>query len=401
MKITLSHRARAIKPSPTLTVSALAKNMRAKGIDVINFGVGEPDFDTPDYIKAEAHKALDDNFTRYTDSAGIIELRQAIADKLKRDNNLDCNPNDILVSPGAKASIVFVLMSICDPRDEVLIPSPYWVSYTAQVEMVDAFPILLPTSMANNFKITAAQLEETIKSLSNPKALILNSPNNPTGSVYNKKELEEIAEVCLKHEIIIISDEIYEKLIYDGLQHVSIAEISPEVREQTILINGLSKAYAMTGWRLGYAAGPTNVIKSASKIQSHTTSCVNSITQKAAVAALRHNDDSIIAMREVFQKRRDYLVTELNKIPNIQCCIPQGAFYAMPNVEYYLKNNRVGVSDTVGLCEYILRNWRVAIVPGSAFGAHKLVRFSYANSLDNIKEGIVRFRDGLAEMLGN
>ncbi len=399
MKIQISHRAKAIRPSPTLTVSALAKAMRAQGIDVVNFGVGEPDFNTPDYIKQEAHKALDDNFTHYTDSAGIPELREAIAYKLKRDHDLDCNPKDILVSPGAKASIVFVLMTICDPRDEVLIPSPYWVSYTAQVEMVDAFPILLPTTMAKNFKITAKQLEETILSLSSPKALILNSPNNPTGSVYSREELEAIADVCLRHEIVIISDEIYEKLIYDGLKHVSIATISPEVREQTILINGLSKAYAMTGWRLGYAAGPTEVIRRANRIQSHTTSCVNSMTQKAAVKALLNGDDSVEKMRDEFQKRRDYLVSELNDIPNVKCCVPQGAFYAMPNVSYYLQNNAKGIRNTVEFCEYILREKHVAIVPGSAFGAHKLVRFSYANSMENIKEGLKRFRQALDDML--
>jgi aspartate aminotransferase len=399
MKIQISHRAKAIKPSPTLTVSALAKVMQTEGIDVINFGVGEPDFNTPDYIKDEAHRALDQNFTRYTDSSGIPELRKAISEKLKRDNNLDCNPNDILVSPGAKASIVFVLMTICDPRDEVLIPSPYWVSYTSQVEMVDALPVLLPTTMANNFKITATQLEETIKLLSSPKALILNSPNNPTGTVYTRKELEKIAEICLKYEIVIISDEIYEKLIYDGLKHVSIATISPEVREQTVVINGLSKAYAMTGWRLGYAAGPTEVIKRASRIQSHTTSCVNSMTQKAAVVALRNNDDSIDKMREQFELRRNFLVNALNDIPHVKCCMPHGAFYGMPDISYYLKKNRKSIKDSVRFCEFMLKNHHVAIVPGSAFGAPKLVRFSYANSMENIREGLVRFRAGLEELL--
>jgi len=399
MAIQISHRAKAIKPSPTLTVSNLAKEMKAKGIDVINFGVGEPDFDTPDYIKDEAHKALDENFTRYTASSGIIELRKAIAAKLKRDNNLDCDPNDILVSPGAKASIFFVLMTICDPRDEVLIPSPYWVSYTSQVEMVDAFPILLPTRAASNFKISAEQLEEALESLSNPKALILNSPNNPTGSIYNRKELEKIAAVCVKHNIMIISDEIYEKLIYDGKEHFSIATISDEVREHTVLINGVSKAHAMTGWRLGYAAGPTDVIKRAARIQGHTTSCVNSITQKAAIAALNENDGSVEKMRDEFQKRRDFLVDELNKIPNLKCRLPRGAFYAMPNISYYIHNNKLGIKNCVEMCEYILKKYKVAIVPGSAFGADKYVRFSYATSMENIKKGIKRFKKGLLNSL--
>ncbi len=399
MVIQISHRAKAIKPSPTLTVSNLAKEMIAKGIDVINFGVGEPDFDTPDYIKDEAHKALDENFTRYTASSGIIELRQAISAKMKRDNNLDCDPDDILVSPGAKASIFFVLMTICDQRDEILIPSPYWVSYTSQVEMVDAFPILLPTRAASNFKISAEQLEEALESLSNPKALILNSPNNPTGSIYSKKELEKIAAVCVKQNIMIISDEIYEKLIYDGKEHVSIATISDEVREHTVVINGVSKAYAMTGWRLGYAAGPTDIIKRAARIQGHTTSCVNSITQKAAIVALNKCDGSVAEMRDEFQKRRDFLVDELNKIPNVKCRMPRGAFYAMPNIAYYLHNNKLGIKNCVKMCEYLLEKYKVAIVPGSAFGADKYVRLSYATSMKNIKEGVKRFKKGLLQSI--
>ena len=401
MTIQISKRAKAIKPSPTLTVSALAKQMKSEGIDVINFGVGEPDFNTPEYIKDEAKKAIDENFTRYTNTSGIIELRKAISNKLKRDNDLDCNPNDILVSPGAKASIVFVLMTICDYRDEVLIPSPYWVSYTSQVEMVGALPILLPTNMSSNFKITAKQLEETILSLSDPKVLILNSPNNPTGSVYGKKELEEIAEICLKYDILIISDEIYEKLIYDGVEHVSIASLSPEVREHTILINGVSKAYAMTGWRLGYAAGPTDIIKSASRIQSHTTSCVNSITQKAAVVALDKCEESIAIMREEFQKRRNFLVEELRNIPNVKCNMPQGAFYAMPNVSYYLQNNKKSITNSIELCEFLLKKYKIAIVPGSAFGADEFVRFSYATDMKNIKEGLKRFKEGLLDSVSH
>jgi aspartate aminotransferase len=399
MPVLLSHRAKAIKPSPTLTVSALANKMKAQGINVINFGVGEPDFHTPIYIKEAAKKAIDDNFTRYTDSSGILALREAIAAKLKRDNMLTCSPNDILVSPGAKASIINVLMAICDPRDEVLIPAPYWVSYTSQVEMVDAFPVIVPTNMSNNFQIRAKQLEETILSLSNPKALILNSPNNPTGAVYGVKTLEKIAEVCLKHNILIISDEIYEKLIYDGKKHVSIATISDEVRENTVLINGVSKAYAMTGWRLGYAAGPTDIIKCASRIQSHTTSCVNSMTQIAAITALNECDGSVTAMREEFQKRRDFLMTKLLEIDHIRCNIPQGAFYAMPNISYYLTNNTKNISNSVELCEYLLERYHIALVPGLAFGANHFVRFSYATSRENIEEGVKRFAEGLKSIL--
>lgn len=398
MKIPLSHRAKAIKPSPTLTVSALAKKMKAKGIDVINFGVGEPDFNTPDYIKNAGKNAIDENFTRYTASSGILELREAIAQKLKNENQLDCDPNDILVSPGAKASIINILQSVCDPRDEVLIPSPYWVSYTSQVELVDAHPVLIPTTQNSGFKINANKLKKALVGLSNPKAIILNSPNNPTGSVYTKKELAQIAEICLENNLLIISDEIYEKLIYDGLEHVSIATISPEVRENTIVINGVSKAYAMTGWRLGYAAGPTEIIKLASRIQSHTTSCVNSMTQKAALAALTQDDGSVEAMRVQFEKRRNYLIDRLNQINEIKCNMPKGAFYAMPYVGKYLHKNKFKIRTTVDLCTYILEKYHVAIVPGSAFGAENFVRFSYANSMDNIEEGVRRFESALKSL---
>ncbi len=398
MNFQLSHRAKAIKSSPTLTVSTLAKKMKSEGIDVINFGVGEPDFNTPDYIKEAGKKAIDDNFTRYTDSSGIIELRKAIAAKFKKDNNLDYNPEEILVSPGAKASLINILLAVCDLRDEVIIPSPYWVSYTSQVNMVDALPILLETGPANNFKIKARQLEEVILNLSNPKALIINSPNNPTGSVYTRKELQKIAEVCLKYNILIISDEIYEKLIYDGLEHVSIASISKEVKESTIVINGVSKAYAMTGWRLGYAAGLRQIIKSAGRIQSHTTSCVNSMTQKAALVALTENDGSIEKMRKEFEKRRNFLVSEFNKIDNIKCNTPKGAFYAMPNISYYLHYNTKKIKNSIDFCEYLLKENHIAIVPGSAFGADNYVRFSYANSMENIKEGLKRFETGLKSL---
>lgn len=398
MSIKISHRAKAIKSSPTLTVSSLAKKMQADGIDVINFGVGEPDFNTPDFIKKAAKKAIDDNFTKYTASAGILELREAISLKFKKDNNLNYRPEDILVSPGAKASVINILMAVCDPRDEVLIPCPYWVSYTSQVEMVDAIPVLLPTNMSSNFKINAKQLEETILSLSNPKALILNSPNNPTGAVYNKKDLEKIAEVCVKHNILIISDEIYEKIIYDGEQHVSIASISDKVYEITVVINGVSKAYAMTGWRLGYSAGPPEIIQRASRIQSHTTSCVNSMTQKAVVTALSEDDGSIEIMRKTFEKRRNFLVKELNKINNVKCSLPKGAFYAFPNISYYLHNNK-NIKNSIELCQYLLKDYQVAIVPGSAFGIDNYVRFSYANSMENIKEGVKRFAVGLKNLI--
>jgi aspartate aminotransferase len=398
MGITIAHRARAIRTSPTLAVSAMAREMKAHGIDVINFGVGEPDFNTPEYIKTAAKNAIDANFTRYTNANGIIELRKAIVAKLKKDNNLSYDVDQILVSPGAKASIVNILMTVCDPRDEVLIPSPYWVSYTSQVELVDAFPVLLPTTAATGFKITAEQIETTLRTLSNPKCLILNSPNNPTGSVYAQQELEALAEVCAKHNLLIISDEIYEKLIYDDTRHFSIASASPEAYENTIVINGVSKAYAMTGWRLGYAAGAKEIIRRACQIQGHVASCVNSISQKAAVIALSEDDGSIERMRQEFERRRTYLVNEFNQLPHIKCMMPLGAFYAIPDISYYLKHNSQNVETSVDFCQFMLKEHHIAIVPGAAFGIDDYVRFSYATSVENIKEGLNRFRAGLEHL---
>lgn len=400
MFIKLAHRARAIKPSPTLAVSTLAKKMKGKGIDVINFGVGEPDFDTPDNVKKAAIDAINDNFTRYTATAGIKDLRKAVCNKLKRDNNLTYSPENVLITPGAKYALVNTLLATCDMRDEVLIPTPYWVSYVSMVELADAFPILIPTTMSSHFKIKPAQLEDILKDLSNPKALILNSPNNPTGVVYTKKELEKIAEICMKYGVYIISDEIYEKLIYDKEKHISIATISQRVKENTIIINGLSKAYAMTGWRLGYMVGSKAVIERASRIQSHTTSCVNSITQKAAVEAILHTEDRAEEMRKVFEQRRNFIMEKLSEVENIKALKPKGAFYVMVNVSYYLhRNHNRNIETVVDLCTYLLENFHIALVPGSAFGAKNYVRFSFANSFENIEEGVKRFKEGLLSLL--
>jgi len=394
----ISQRAKAIKPSPTLTMHAKAREMAAKGINVINFGVGEPDFDTPDYIKNAGIQAIQDNFTRYTAAAGIPELRKAIVAKLKNENKLDYSPDEILVSPGAKASIATVLMAICNPGDEVLIPAPYWVSYPSQVEMVDAIPVYLPADESTDFKITAKQLDTVLKTLKKPKVLILNSPNNPTGAVYTRTELEAIANVCIKHDLLVISDEIYEKLIYDGEEHFSIAQVSDEIKQRTIVINGVSKAFAMTGWRMGYAAGPIDIIKAATRLQGHTTSCVTSITQMASVTALIEDDGSIENMRQEFDRRRKFLVEEINRIPHVSCSLPKGAFYTMANVGYYIKNNCKGINNTDDLCIYLLENAHIAVVTGTAFGMENYVRFSYANSLENLKTGMVRFKDGLLSL---
>lgn len=400
MAIKLSNRCRLIKPSPTLSLSARAKEMKDAGIDVINFGVGEPDFNTPDYIKAAAQKAIDGNFTRYTANAGIIELRQAICEKLKRDNGLDYSPKDILVSPGAKASILNALIAVCDSMDQVLMASPYWVSYPYQAMLANAEPVFIPTTEANSYKITPEALEKSLKENPCAKALILNSPSNPTGAVYTASELNALAGLIEKHDLLVISDEIYERLVYDGVKHVSIASLSPAMKERTIVINGVSKAYAMTGWRLGYAAGPTHIIAAAGRVQEHATSCVNSITQKACVTALRNEDESIEKMRQEFSRRRDFLYEELTKIPHITCFKPQGAFYIMPGIHWYLQNNHLGIDNADAFCDQLLEKYHVALVAGGSFGLEGTVRFSYANSIENLKEGVKRFAAFLAELTG-
>jgi aspartate aminotransferase len=379
-------------------MTAKAAQMRAEGIDVINFGVGEPDFNTPEYIKTAAHEAIDANFTRYTANPGIIELRKAICDKLQRDNALVYAPKDILVSPGAKASILNVLIAACDVNDQVLMATPYWVSYPYQALLANAESVYVPTREDNGYKIEADVLAQVIKESPCAKVLILNSPNNPTGSVYSRKELEEIAAICVKNDILVISDEIYERLVYDDVEHISIASLGPEIKERTVVINGVSKAYAMTGWRLGYAAGPSHIISAAGRVQGHYTSCVNSITQKACVVALNEEDGTIEAMRKEFWQRRDYIFDTLMKIPHLTCKKPQGAFYVMPNIQWYLQNNNAGIKDAYEFCDLLLEKHHVALVAGGAFGQDGTVRFSYANSMDNITEGVARFAKYLQEI---
>jgi aspartate aminotransferase len=398
MAIKLSNRIQLIKPSPTLTISNKAAEMKAAGKDVVNFGVGEPDFNTPDYIKQAAHKAIDGNFTKYTANAGIIELRKAICAKLERDNGLKYDPKQILVSPGAKASILDVLMAVCDTHDQVIIPVPYWVSYPYQVMLAEADPVYLATQQEDGFRVKADVLETCISNNPTAKVLILNSPSNPTGTVYTKKELEEIAAVCIKHNILVISDEIYERLVYDDSKHFSIASVSQEMQEHTVIVNGVSKAYAMTGWRLGYAAGPANIISYSGRVQEHATSCVNSITQRACVVALNEEDDSIEAMRQEFDKRRNFLYTELVKNPHLSCFKPEGAFYIFPNISWYIKNNALGIKNTDQFCEKLLEKHFVALVSGGAFGIEGFVRFSYANSMENLTKGAQRFAEFLREL---
>jgi aspartate aminotransferase len=398
MTVKVATRINAIPSSPTLTLNNKAKEMEAAGIKVINFGVGEPDFNTPEYIKEAAKVAIDNNFTRYTANAGIIELRKAICEKFKNENNIEYKPDDILISPGAKASIVFTLMAVCEPGDKVLIPVPYWVSYPSQVMLAGGVPVYTTATEANSFKITADQVVEAVKEHKDIKLLILNSPNNPTGAVYTKEELTKIAEVCVKNDIIVMSDEIYEKLVYDGVKFSTIAQISDEIKARTIIINGVSKSFAMTGWRLGFSAGPTNVIKAAGKIQEHAASNVNSITQKATLAAYTKDDGSVEKMRVEFEKRKHFLINALREIPNITCIDPKGAFYAVPNVSWYIKNNTKGIKNSNDLSMYLLEHCHIAAVGGDSFGMDDIVRFSYANSMENLIEGVRRFTEGLKNL---
>ncbi len=394
----LSERARKIKPSPTLAIDSKAKAMKAAGEDVISFGVGEPDFDTPDNIKEAAVKAMRDGFTKYTAVGGIDPLKDAIIDKLRNDNGISYERGEIIVSTGAKHSLYNVAQALYGPGDEVIIPSPYWVSYPDQVLLNDAVPVFVETIEADSFRMRPEALEARITKKT--KALILNSPSNPTGMIYDRKTLEKIAELALKHNFYIVSDEIYEKLVYGGAEHISVASIDKEVRAKTVLINGLSKSHAMTGWRIGYAAGPAHIVKAMTNIQSQSTSNPTSITQKAAIEALRGPQDFIARMREEFDKRRKYLVGALNEIEGIHCLMPEGAFYAFPNTSQ-LYGKRAGgrqISSSADLALYLLEEAKVALVHGSAFGDDHYVRLSYATSLEGIRNGVERIKEAVGRI---
>ncbi|MEW6243309.1 MAG: pyridoxal phosphate-dependent aminotransferase [Bacillota bacterium] len=386
----LSRRARNISPSPTLSIDAKAQEMKRQGIDVITFGVGEPDFDTPEHIKEAGIAAIRAGFTKYTPSNGIVDLKEAIAEKLRIENGLDYKPGCILVSMGAKHSLYNAILTLVDDGDEVIVPAPYWVSYTEQVKLAGGIPVIVPTEEQHDFKLTRSQLEGAVTKRT--KLLILNSPNNPTGAVYTKEELEAIAGVCEQHGIYVISDEIYEKLIYDGARHVSIASLGPEIKKLTVTINGVSKAFAMTGWRIGYAAAEKEIIEAMGALQSHATSSAASMCQKASVKALTGPDDAVVAMVREFAARRDYIVERLNSIQGVTARRPQGAFYVFPNITG-LYGRVVGgryISDDTTLAEALLEVAEVAVVPGVAFGWPGNLRFSYATSMEKIKSGLDR-----------
>jgi aspartate aminotransferase len=385
----LADRIKALAPSPTLAIQAKAKAMRAQGIDVISFGAGEPDFDTPERIQEAAIRAMRMGQTKYTEASGIVELREAVCRKLKRDNGLDYEPADVLISVGAKHTLYNVVVALLNPGDEVLIPAPYWVSYPEQVKLVGGVPVAVPTEEADGFQIGPQRLSAAITPRT--RALVINSPNNPTGAVFSPAALRAVGELAVKHDLLVISDECYEALTYEG-RHVSIASFGPEVKARTLVVNTCSKAYAMTGWRIGYAAGPRALIKAMGDVQSQVTSNPSSISQWAAVEALAGPQDDVAKMAGEFDQRRRVMIQGLRAIPRVKCVTPGGAFYAFPNVSGLFGKRWQGTSlrGSTDVTAFLLEAARVAVVPGLDFGSDAHVRLSYATGLATIQEGLAR-----------
>jgi len=394
----LSIRAQMVKPSPTLAITAKAKALRAQGIDVISFGAGEPDYDTPQHIKAAAIAALHEGFTKYTPAGGTDELKEAICAKLQRENKVHYQKEHILVSCGGKHSFYNLAQAFIDEGDEVIIPAPFWVSYPPMVALAGGKPVIVATSEEEGFKLRPDTLEKAITPRT--KAVVINSPSNPTGAAYTRAELQGLAEVAVRHQIFIISDEIYERIVYDGYQHVSIASLGEEVKAITIIVNGVSKTYAMTGWRIGYTAGPQEIIAAMNRIQSQSTSNPTSFAQKGAVEALQGSQAEVSTMVAEYQRRRDLIWEALTAIEGVSCHKPQGAFYCFPNLKAYLGKACKGerIKDSTRLTDYLLEEARVAVVPGVEFGAEGYLRLSYPIAPEVIQEGVKRIREALAKL---
>jgi len=380
----LSSRATSLTPSLTLSIDSKAKAMKSEGIDVCSFGAGEPDFDTPEHIKTAAIAALESGFTKYTPSSGIPDLRQAVADKFLTDNGVDYKPSQIIISDGAKHSCYNAIVATCQPGDEVIIPTPYWLSYPEMVRLAGADPVFVYTKEEDGWKLTAEEFENAMTPRT--KMIILNSPGNPTGAVYTKEELQALANVAAEEEILILSDEIYEKLVYDDTRHISIASLGQEYYDLAITVNGFSKSYAMTGWRIGYLGAPEPIAKAIDSIQSHSTSNACSFAQKGALAALRGDQQSVADMRDEFNLRRQYMLERLSKMPHLSVVRPNGAFYVLVNI------SKLGLTSQ-NFADRLLSKANVAVVPGIAFGDDRTLRFSYATSLDVIKKGMDRFEE--------
>lgn len=394
----LAERVSRIKPSATLEIAAKAAAMKSEGIDIIGFGAGEPDFDTPENVKKAAIEALKKGYTKYTPVSGINSLKDAIIAKLQRENGLTYNRDEIIVSCGAKHSLYNIAQAMFEEGMEVIIPSPYWVSYPELIHLAGATPVIVNTSEEEDFLLTSEKFERAITKRT--KALILNYPSNPTGATYDLERLEEIARIAVKHNIYIISDEVYEKLIYTDLRHISIASLGEEIKELTILVNGLSKTYSMTGWRLGYTAGQKTLITAMNNIQSQSTSNPTSFAQYGGIEALNGNQDDVFKMVEEFKKRRDYIVRRLNMMREISCFNPSGTFYVFPKISYYYGKNFKGhtIRNSIEMTEYLLKEGHVAVVPGAAFGADNYLRLSFATSMKNIEGGLNGIEDALDKL---
>ncbi len=397
----LSERIGRIKPSPTLAVSAKAKAMKAQGIDVVSFGAGEPDFDTPRHIKEAAIQAIRDGFTKYTPASGIDELKVAVCEKFARDNGLTFDKSQVVISCGGKHAFYNLAQVLLDPGDEAIIPAPYWVSYPDMVRLAGGTPVIVETHEENGFKLTPDQLDAALTDKT--KIVVINSPSNPTGAAYTKEELKALSEVILTYpNAHVISDEIYEKIVYDGYTFTSIANCGEDILGRTVIIHGVSKTYAMTGWRIGFTAGDTGIIKAVSMLQSQSTSNPTSIAQKAAVAALKGPQEPVDEMVRAFHERRDYAISRLNGMEGVTCFTPHGAFYAFPNLNAYMgktyKNTRI--DSGFDLAAYLLDEARVAVVPGDAFGKKGYLRLSFATSMEEIKKGLDRIEEGLGKLKG-
>ena len=395
----LSKLAKNLKPSATLAITAKAKDLKSKGIDIIGFGAGEPDFDTPNNIKSAAKDSIDSGFTKYTAASGIIELKEAIRERISIDYGLSYENKEILVGSGAKHVLYNLFNVLIDEGDEVLIPAPYWVSYPEQVKISGGSPIILHTNQEDGFKITKKQIESRCNE--NTKILVLNYPSNPTGSTYNYDELSQIAEICKEKNLIVISDEIYDKIIYSNEKHISFPQLSEDAKNRTILVNGVSKTYSMTGWRIGYAAGNSEVISAMNNLSGQSTSNPTSISQKAAIEAFSGNQGKVVEMLGEFEIRKEYISSFLNEIEGVECFVPKGAFYVFPDISYYFGKSFKGkvITNSIEFTDFLLDHAKVAVVPGIEFGSDKHIRISYATSMNDIKEGTKRIKESLQDLL--
>lgn len=389
----LAHRMEQINPSPTLAINAKAQQMKREGIDVIGLGAGEPDFDTPGTIKDAAIRAINEGFTKYTPAGGTPEIKQAVCKKLERENGLSYKESEVIVSCGAKHSLYNIALALFEEGDEVIIPAPYWVSYPEQIRLVDATPVILNTDESTGFMLLPETLEERITPRT--RGIIVNTPSNPTGAMYDRKTLEAIAGIALKHNLVVISDECYERIVYNGNVHHSIAALSPEIRERTLTVNAVSKTYSMTGWRIGYVAGPERIIKAMNIIQSQTTSNPTSISQKAAIEALTGDQSEVSRMVTEFQKRRDFLVGQLQALPGVTCMLPKGAFYCFPNVSGLFGSRFAAAQEFV---EYLLDRAKVAVVAGEGFGSCSHIRLSYAAGMEVLTRAMERIREAVEDL---